>query len=248
MAPSTFTPARRRRTSSARRRSAPHCHRTARASKSQYRAVLSRRRADRHRASINIAAQIDTGTTTPVYLPGDYTSPEFTITDPATLAVQAPTHKVAIVYSDTTAALYFSQTAYSDLFMAAQNQARMAGVSYDIIDESQLTNINNLNWLRCNNIPVDGGREYRATAGNHLDTDQRSLQLPHRHHYRRRLSYQRPDGCSASRQLVLQHGDPAGARPVHQREQRGRNGHRERRHQYDHEGLHRRSGHPDLRQ
>ena len=95
-------------------------------------------------ASINIAAQIDTGTTTPVYLPGDYTSPEFAITDPATLTVQAPTHKVAIVYSDTTAALYFSQTAYSDLFMAAQNQARMAGVSYDIIDELQLTNINNL--------------------------------------------------------------------------------------------------------
>jgi hypothetical protein len=28
--------------------------------------------------------------------------------------------------------------------MAAQNQARMAGVSYDVIDESQLTNINNL--------------------------------------------------------------------------------------------------------
>ncbi|MGC1411859.1 MAG: hypothetical protein WA864_23270, partial [Acetobacteraceae bacterium] len=71
-------------------------------------------------------------------------NPQYTITDTATLAVQAPTHKVAIVYSDTTAALYFSQTAYSDLFMAAQNQARMAGVSYDIIDESQLTNINTL--------------------------------------------------------------------------------------------------------
>jgi serralysin len=94
--------------------------------------------------SINIAAQIDTVSTTPVFLPGDFNSPEYTITDPATLAVQAPTHKVAIVYSDTSAALYFSQTAYSDLFMAAQNQARMAGVSYDIIDESQLTNINNL--------------------------------------------------------------------------------------------------------
>jgi serralysin len=78
-------------------------------------------------------------------LPSDLAgNPEFTITDTATLAVQAPTHKVAIVYSDTTAALYFSQTAYADLFMAAQNQARMAGVSYDIIDESQLTNINNL--------------------------------------------------------------------------------------------------------
>ena len=78
-------------------------------------------------------------------LPSDLAGdPQYTITDTATLAAQAPTHKVAIVYSDTTAALYFSQTAYSDLFMAAQNQARMAGVSYDIIDESQLTNINNL--------------------------------------------------------------------------------------------------------
>jgi serralysin len=78
-------------------------------------------------------------------LPSDLANnPEYTITDPATLVARTPTHKVAIVYSDTTAALYFSQTAYSDLFMAAQNQARMAGVSYDIIDESQLTNINNL--------------------------------------------------------------------------------------------------------
>jgi serralysin len=78
-------------------------------------------------------------------LPSDLAGdPEYTITDTATLAAQVPTHKVAIVYSDTSAALYFSQTAYDDLFMAAQNQARMAGVQYDIIDESQLTNINNL--------------------------------------------------------------------------------------------------------
>jgi serralysin len=78
-------------------------------------------------------------------LPSDLANnPEYAITDPATLVARTPTHKVAIVYSDTSAALYFNQTAYSDLFMAAQNQARMAGVSYDIIDESQLTNINNL--------------------------------------------------------------------------------------------------------
>ena len=78
-------------------------------------------------------------------LPSDLANnPEYTITDPATLVARTPTHKVAIVYSDTSAALYFNQTAYSDLFMAAQNQARMAGVSYDIIDKSQLTNINNL--------------------------------------------------------------------------------------------------------
>jgi hypothetical protein len=67
--------------------------------------------------------------------------------------VRSLTHKVAIVYSDTTAANYFRglgdtvgapSTTYSDLFMAAQNQARMAGVSYDVIDESQLANVNNL--------------------------------------------------------------------------------------------------------
>ena len=104
--------------------------------------------------NINVAGWIDTATpASEVFLPGDYTNPEYTITDPATLVARTPTHKVAIVYSDTTAALYFRglgdaagapSTAYSDLFMAAQNQARMAGVSYDVIDESQLTNINNL--------------------------------------------------------------------------------------------------------
>src|SRR6185312_1395800 len=95
-------------------------------------------------ASINMDAQIDTGTSSQTFLPSDYNSLEYTITDPATMPPKTATHKVAIVYSDTSANLYFSQTAYSDLFMAAQNQARMAGVSYDVIDESQLTNINNL--------------------------------------------------------------------------------------------------------
>jgi serralysin len=94
--------------------------------------------------NINILGQIDTGTSSQLFLPGDYNNPQYTIIDPATLVTEPPTHKVAIVYSDTSANLYFNQTAYSDLFMAAQNQARMAGVSYDVIDESQLTNINNL--------------------------------------------------------------------------------------------------------
>ncbi len=93
--------------------------------------------------NINIAAEIGGGPAI-IFAPGDYTNPEYTITDPATLVAQTSTHKVAIVYSDTSANLYFNQTAYSDLFMAAQNQARMAGVSYDVIDESKLTDINNL--------------------------------------------------------------------------------------------------------
>ncbi|HTI80394.1 MAG TPA: Ig-like domain-containing protein [Acetobacteraceae bacterium] len=101
-------------------------------------------------ANINIAAQITTPATpttapTTTYLPSYYAAqPEYTITDPATLPTPTETHKVAIVYSDTSANLYFSKSAYDDLFMAAQNQARMAGISYDVIDESQLTNIKNL--------------------------------------------------------------------------------------------------------
>ena len=97
--------------------------------------------------SIDIAAVINNvGGNSPaaIYLPGDYNSPEYAVTDPATLPAPTEAHKVAIVYSETSANLYCSQTAYTDLFMAAQNQARMAGVSYDVIDESKLTDINNL--------------------------------------------------------------------------------------------------------
>ena len=81
-------------------------------------------------------------------LPSDLASdPEYTITDPATLVpVSTAIKKVGIVYSATTAALYFGggqagETAYSDLFMSAQHQAEAAGVSYDILTEADLTNV-----------------------------------------------------------------------------------------------------------
>ena len=96
-------------------------------------------------ASINVALQVANSIPpVPAFLPGDYTKPEYIITDPATLVTKVATHKVAIVYSETSASLYFSQTAYSDLIMAAENQARMAGVSYDLIDEAKLTSVSNL--------------------------------------------------------------------------------------------------------
>ena len=97
---------------------------------------------------------------------------------------RTPTHKVAIVYSDTTAANYFRglgdaagapSTAYSDLFMAAQNQARMAGVSYDVIDESQLTEHQQSDRLRRADLPGDGECQHGATAGHHVGADQRGL-------------------------------------------------------------------------
>ena len=83
-------------------------------------------------------------------LPTDFANnPEYTITDPSTIVpVDHTVKKVGIVYSATTAAQYFGatnelpdETAYSDLFMAAQHQAEAAGVSYDILTEADLTNV-----------------------------------------------------------------------------------------------------------
>jgi Ca2+-binding RTX toxin-like protein len=83
-----------------------------------------------------------------VGLPGDFsTNPQYKITDPATLTpVDNSIKKIGIVYSATSAALYFGggeagKTAYSDLFMAAQHQAAAAGVSYDLLTEADLTNV-----------------------------------------------------------------------------------------------------------
>ncbi|MFF8803154.1 MULTISPECIES: polysaccharide deacetylase family protein [unclassified Methylobacterium] len=77
-----------------------------------------------------------------IFLPGDYSAGPYTITDPSSLPARTYTgHKVGIVYSDSTAANYFSTMAYSQLFMAAQNQATAAGVPYDLLSESDLTNL-----------------------------------------------------------------------------------------------------------
>ena len=94
--------------------------------------------------SISFDALINNGAAA---LPGDFaSSPQYAITDPSTLvSVDHTVKKVGIVYSATSAAQYFGggpagQTAYADLFMAAQHQAEAAGVSYDILTEADLTN------------------------------------------------------------------------------------------------------------
>jgi peptidoglycan/xylan/chitin deacetylase (PgdA/CDA1 family) len=63
---------------------------------------------------------------------------------PAPDAVQ----RIAIVYSETTAPSYFegltaeqNLTIYSQLIMAAQHQAMMAGIPFDLLSEADLTNI-----------------------------------------------------------------------------------------------------------
>ena len=81
------------------------------------------------------------------FLPGVFANAPFTVNAPA---APAPAHtlKVGIVYSATTAAHYFGtadptvgQTAYGQLFMAAQNQATAAGVPFDVLSEADLKDL-----------------------------------------------------------------------------------------------------------
>lgn len=77
-----------------------------------------------------------------VFLPGNYSLAGFELVDPATLPVRTDLGlKVGIIYSETSAAKFFDKTAYSDLFMSAQNQAMMAGVPYDVLTEADLTDL-----------------------------------------------------------------------------------------------------------
>ncbi len=86
-----------------------------------------------------------------VFLPGNFSGTPYTVSE----AIGQPlpprtdfTKKVAIVYSDTTAARFYgnadvriNETGYSQLFMAAQNQAAMAGVPYDLLTEADLKDL-----------------------------------------------------------------------------------------------------------
>ena len=95
------------------------------------------------------------------FVPGSFTGPQYTVTDAVSLPARTDvSKKIAIVYSESTAHRYFgpgvpgeqptpaqvniNETAYSQLFMAAQNQAAMAGVAYDLLTEADLTNLANL--------------------------------------------------------------------------------------------------------
>ena len=90
------------------------------------------------------------------------------------------------------------QTAYADLFMAAQHQAEAAGVSYDILTEADLTNVAKLSQYSALIFPdmenVQSGQvasivsalshvvyDYHVpiiTAGNFLTNDQNGTALP----------------------------------------------------------------------
>ncbi len=77
-----------------------------------------------------------------VFLPADYSLGGYKLTDPASLPpVEDADYKVGIVFSETTAAAYFSEMAYSQLVMAAQSQAMAAGIPFDLLGEADLTDL-----------------------------------------------------------------------------------------------------------
>lgn len=80
------------------------------------------------------------------YIPGVYANnkPLVLVDTSASQHADAPLMKIAIVYSESTAAKFFSTMAYSQLFMAAQSQAMAAGIPFDVISEADLTDLGTL--------------------------------------------------------------------------------------------------------
>ncbi|MGN7161222.1 cadherin domain-containing protein [Sphingomonas sp. SAFR-052] len=75
-----------------------------------------------------------------MFLPGSYSATPFTVFNDMDYATDQA-HRIAIVWSESTANAYFSKTAYSQLFMATQAQAMQAGVPFDILTEDDLTSL-----------------------------------------------------------------------------------------------------------
>ena len=75
------------------------------------------------------------------FLPNDYANVDvFVGALPAVPAVDSPALRIGIVFSETTAANFYAETAYHQLFMSAQNQAMQAGIPFDLLTEADLKN------------------------------------------------------------------------------------------------------------
>ena len=84
-----------------------------------------------------VRAYVDVNNT--VFEPTDYASTSYIVAEDAPAA--SAQQRIAIVYSETSAASFYDKTAYGQLFMSAQNQARQAGLPFDLLSESDLTNV-----------------------------------------------------------------------------------------------------------
>jgi peptidoglycan/xylan/chitin deacetylase (PgdA/CDA1 family) len=79
-----------------------------------------------------------------VFLPGDYASNSLSVSSTSLPTRTNNSKRIAIVYSETSANNYFDKKAYDQLFTTAQNQAIQAGVTFDLITESDLKDLSKL--------------------------------------------------------------------------------------------------------
>jgi serralysin len=113
-----------------------------------------------------------------VFLPGDYTNQPYSVTDPASIPEPAADgYRIAIVYSETTAKNYWSETGYSQLFMAAQSQAMAAGIPFDILSEADLTDLGKLSGYDAIVFP-----SFENVPANYADIENVLHQLVFDHH------------------------------------------------------------------
>lgn len=111
-----------------------------------------------------------------VFLPSSYSNRPFTIfNDPG--VTQSPDIRIGIVYSQTTANAYFSETAYSQLFMSVQSQAMQAGIPFDILTEADLTNLSKLAHYDALVFPSFRNVEQSQVAAISQTLEQASKQL-----------------------------------------------------------------------
>ncbi len=81
-----------------------------------------------------------------IFLPADSSTGQYTI--PGTVEVLPPridfNKRVGIVFGETSKNQFYDEKAYSQLFMAMQHQAMMAGISFDLLTENDLTDVANI--------------------------------------------------------------------------------------------------------
>ncbi len=84
-----------------------------------------------------------------VFLPADFTGPGHTLYHPVDLPERTPDapRRVGIVFSKTTQNAYFHDKGYSQLYAAMQHQAMLAGVPTVLLNEEDLTDIENIKDL-----------------------------------------------------------------------------------------------------
>ncbi|MCK5901674.1 MAG: hypothetical protein KAG28_00880 [Cocleimonas sp.] len=84
--------------------------------------------------------------------------------------------KLAIVYSKTNEAKFWSPRNYSQLFMSVQTQAMMAGLPYDVLNEDDLLDINKIRAYKTlvfplfSHVPIDKIEQISANLKAAIDT------------------------------------------------------------------------------